>query len=89
MIEPPWPRAISQPRSRHEGQTSRRQRHREVLHRQTIGALDNFFELGGHSLLATRVIARIRAELGVEMPLPLAVSSASSSSAQAMESWMR
>ncbi len=41
----------------------------EVLGAARIGARDNFFELGGHSLLATRVVARLRAALGVEMPL--------------------
>jgi len=34
-----------------------------------IGIHDNFFELGGHSLLATKVIARLRKEFEVNLPL--------------------
>jgi amino acid adenylation domain-containing protein len=41
----------------------------ELLGIENVGIHDNFFELGGHSLLATRVIARVRSEFAVEVPL--------------------
>ncbi|MBY3301149.1 non-ribosomal peptide synthetase, partial [Rhizobium laguerreae] len=34
---------------------------------ERVGRHDGFFELGGHSLLAMRLVARIRAELDVEI----------------------
>ncbi|MFC9893512.1 non-ribosomal peptide synthase/polyketide synthase [Nocardia sp. NPDC127579] len=40
-----------------------------VLGLESVGADDNFFELGGNSLLATRLVAALRDEHAVEVPM--------------------
>ncbi len=42
---------------------------RNLLKVEQIGITDNFFELGGHSLMVMRVVARIRKEFEVEVPI--------------------
>ncbi|HEY6322652.1 MAG TPA: condensation domain-containing protein, partial [Thermoanaerobaculia bacterium] len=41
----------------------------EVLGIAEVGCDEDFFALGGHSLIATRLMARVRAVFGVELPL--------------------
>ena len=42
---------------------------RTLLKVEEVGITDNFFELGGHSLMVMQVVARIRRELEVEVPI--------------------
>ena len=42
---------------------------RELFKLDRVGRHDDFFDLGGHSLLASRMVARVRASLGVQVSL--------------------
>jgi amino acid adenylation domain-containing protein len=42
---------------------------RRFLNVPEVSVHDNFFALGGHSLLATRLVAALREEMGVEVPV--------------------
>jgi amino acid adenylation domain-containing protein len=42
---------------------------REVLGVERVGAHDDFFDLGGQSILAARLVARLRGELGMDVPV--------------------
>jgi amino acid adenylation domain-containing protein len=41
----------------------------EVLGVERVGVHDDFFDLGGQSIVATRLVARVRDELGFELPV--------------------
>ncbi|MGP9766973.1 amino acid adenylation domain-containing protein [Halomonas sp. AOP13-D3-9] len=41
----------------------------EILGVEQVGRHDNFFELGGHSLLAVQIVARVQADMQVELKI--------------------
>ena len=41
----------------------------QVLGKPQVGINDDFFALGGHSLLATQVVAQVRSDFAVDLPL--------------------
>jgi amino acid adenylation domain-containing protein len=41
----------------------------DVLGRSDLGVLDSFFDLGGHSLMAARLMSRLQAVSGLDIPL--------------------
>jgi amino acid adenylation domain-containing protein len=41
----------------------------DVLGLERVGAEDDFFALGGHSLLATQIVAQVRSDFSINLPL--------------------
>jgi amino acid adenylation domain-containing protein len=44
---------------------------KDVLNVERVSVNDDFFDLGGHSLLVMRLVSRVQAHFGVELPLKL------------------
>ena len=61
----------------------------DVLEDEEIGRHENFFELGGHSLLATRLVTRLQALLGIEIPVTVFEAPTIAELARRMEQAMR
>jgi acyl carrier protein len=64
VISPDWP--AGSPAEREAAVT---EIFASLLGSHAIGRTDNFFDLGGDSLLASQIIAIVRAQLGVRIPL--------------------
>ncbi|MGH8769886.1 MAG: non-ribosomal peptide synthetase [Burkholderiales bacterium] len=60
-------RASGSPRNAVESALARIWAH--VLEVERVAIDDDFFEIGGHSLLATEVVAHVRKEFGIDLPL--------------------
>jgi amino acid adenylation domain-containing protein len=55
------------PRTRSEGELV--ELWKDLLGLEQVSIDDNFFQVGGHSLIAMRLLARVRRQFGVEVPL--------------------
>jgi amino acid adenylation domain-containing protein/non-ribosomal peptide synthase protein (TIGR01720 family) len=69
LPQPEWPEAEHYIEPRSELGKKLALIWQKALGVRRVGALDNFFELGGNSLTATQVIARIRRDLRLNVPL--------------------
>ena len=72
LPEPDWSQAVARveyvaPRTEIERQLAAIWS--ELLKIERVGVEDNFFDLGGNSLLALRLVARLRGEFSVDLPL--------------------
>ncbi|NNN35381.1 amino acid adenylation domain-containing protein [Streptomyces sp. S3(2020)] len=64
---PDGPTPLSRPRTDRERTLCAM--YADLLGLDEVGTDESFFDLGGHSLLATRLVSRIRADLGIDIPV--------------------